>query len=43
MSIEKKYVMPRCFEFVIEVEGSILTVSGSLGDMDDNTVYSEDF
>ena len=43
MQVEVSYVTPQCFEVVMEVEGSILIASGSLQDMGDNSIYSEDF
>ena len=37
------YTTPECCEISLELENQILVMSGSLNDMDDNPVYSEEF
>ena len=37
------YTTPECCEISLELENQILVMSGSLNDMDDNSIYSEEF
>ena len=37
------YTTPICEELTVVPEGTVLSTSGSLGDLDDNNIYTEEF
>lgn len=47
MSTQEVYSAPKCSVIQLSFEGNVLIVSSALGfslhNMDDNTIYSEDF
>ena len=43
MSEVTNYAPPMCVVVALQLEGQILSISGSLNDMNDNSIYSEDF
>lgn len=37
------YSAPICEVLTVVLEGTVLSTSGSLGDLDDNNIYTEEF
>ncbi len=42
-SMGADYVSPLCKEIAMMLDGSVLTMSGLLDDLDDNSIYTEEF